>query len=252
MEWFIAFRYLRGKRKYGSNTVVALFSTIGVFLGSWVLVIALSIANGFEKEVRDRIVGTLAHAKILQYHTRPFIGYDSIRTEILKHPEVVGASPYIMGKGGVEHDQVQEGAMIIGIDTDLEKNVTDIGNVIIYGSFSLDSTMSKRNSELPGILLGIGMADKMGVRTGSEIVLMSLVSVEGEIDPVPKMMRYVITGIFETGMYEYDMNLIYISLEKLLDLYFYSLGFITTIHPCSRAHLSVAKESAFALVTSCK
>lgn len=219
MEWFIAFRYLRGKRKYGSNTAVALFSTIGVFLGSWVLVIALSIANGFEKEVRDRIVGTLAHAKILQYHSRPFTDYDSIRTEILKHPEVIGASPYIMGKGGVEHDQIQEGAMIMGIDTELEKNVTDIGKVIEYGSFSLDSMMSKRNRELPGILLGIGMADKMGVRPGSEIVLMSLVSVKGEIDPVPKMMRFVITGIFETGMYEYDMNLIYISLESAQSLF---------------------------------
>lgn len=219
MEWFIAFRYLRGKRKYGSNTVVALFSAIGVFLGTWVLVIALSIANGFEKEVRDRIVGTLAHAKILQYHSRPFVGYDSIRIEILKHPEVVAASPYIMGKGGVEHDQVQEGAMIMGIDTELEKNVTDIGKVIKYGFFNLDSMMSKRNRVLPGILLGLGMADKMGVRPGSEIVLMSLVPVEGEIDPVPKMLRFVITGIFETGMYEYDMNLVYLSLESAQSLF---------------------------------
>lgn len=219
MEWFIAFRYLRGKRKYGSSTVVALFSTIGVFLGSLVLVIALSIAEGFEKEVRDRIVGTLAHAKILQYHSRPFADYDSIQAEILKHPEVIAASPYIMGKGAVEHKQVQEGAMIMGIDAEREKNVTDIGNVIKYGSFSLDSMMSKRNRKLPGILLGIGMADKMGVRTGAEIVLMSLVSIEGEIDPTPKMMRFVITGIFETGMYEYDLNLIYISLESAQRLF---------------------------------
>ncbi len=219
MEWFIAFRYLRGKRKHGSNTIVALFSAIGVFLGSWVLVIALSIANGFEKEVRDRIVGTLAHAKILQYHSRPFEGYDSIRLEILKHPDVIGATPYIMGKGGVEHDQVQEGAMIIGIDDSLEKSVTDIDKAIKFGTFSLDSMESKRERKLPGILLGIGMADKMGVREQSEIILMSLVPVDGEIDPVPKMMRFVVTGIFETGMYEYDLNLVYISLESAQNLF---------------------------------
>ncbi len=219
IEWFIAFRYLSGKRKYGSNTIVALFSAIGVFLGSWVLVIALSIANGFEKEVRDRIVGTLAHAKIMQYHNRPFVDYDSIRTEILKHPEVIGASPYIMGKGGVEHDQVQEGAMIIGIDAALESTVTDINKAVKYGEFNLDSMESKRKRMLPGILLGIGMADKMGVRQGSEIILMSLVPVEGEIDPIPKMMRFVVTGIFETGMYEYDLNLIYISLESAQNLF---------------------------------
>ena len=214
MEWFIAFRYLRGKRKYGSNTVVALFSTIGVFLGSLVLIVALSIANGFEKEVRDRIIGTLAHAKILQYHSRPFTGYDSLRTEILKHPQVVGASPYIMGKGGVEHEQVQEGAMIMGIDAGLEKEVTDIANVIKFGSYSLDSAMSNKERMMPGIFIGLGMADKMGVRPGAEVVLMSLVPVEGEMDPAPRMMRFTVTGIFETGMYEYDMNLVYISIRS--------------------------------------
>jgi len=228
MEWFIAFRYLRGKRRHGSNTIVALFSTFGVFLGSWVLVIALSIANGFEKEVRDRIVGTLAHAKILQYHSRPFLDYDSIRTEILRHPKVIGASPYIMGKGGVEHEQVQEGAMIMGIDTKLESSVTDIGKAVIHGTFNLDSATSKRNRKFPGILIGIGMADKMGVRPGSELVLMSLVTAasengqapaESELDPVPKMMRFVLTGIFETGMYEYDLNLIYISIESAQNLF---------------------------------
>ncbi len=219
MEWFIAFRYLSGKRKMGFISLITYISMAGVFLGTLVLVVALSIANGFEKEVRDRIVGTLAHAKIMQYHNRPFVDYDSIRTEILKHPEVIGASPYIMGKGGVEHDQVQEGAMIIGIDAALESNVTDINKAVKYGVFDLDSMESKRKRMLPGILLGIGMADKMGVRQGSEILLMSLVPVEGELDPIPKMMRFVVTGIFETGMYEYDLNLIYISLKSAQNLF---------------------------------
>ncbi len=212
MEWFIAQRYLLEKRKYGSNTVVALFSTVGVFLGSLVLIIALSIANGFEKEVRDRIVGTLAHAEILQFHCEPFEGYDSLRQEILKHPKVVSAAPYIMGKVAVEHNQVQEAAMVKGIDQSLEPEVTEIAEAIKIGTFSLDSIVSKRNRKLPGILIGMGMANKMGVRVGAEVVLITLVPVEGEIDPVPKMMRFAITGIFETGMWEYDLNLVYISL----------------------------------------
>ncbi len=219
MEWFIAFRYLRGKRKIGFISLITYISAAGVSLGTLVLVVALSIANGFEKEVRDRIVGTLAHARISQYHSRPFDDYDSIRTEILKHPEVIGAAPYIMGKGGVECDQVQEGAMIIGIDDSLERTVTDIDKAVKYGTFDLDSMVSKRDRKLPGILLGMGMADKMGVRQGGEIVLMSLVPVEGEIDPIPKMMRFVVTGVFETGMYEYDLNLIYISLESAQNLF---------------------------------
>ncbi len=219
MEWYIALRYLRGKRKHGSNTIVTLFSAIGVFLGSLVLVIALSIANGFEKEVRDRIIGTLAHAKILQYHSRLFEGYDSLRHKILKHPEVIGASPYIMGKIGIEHNQVQEGGMVIGIDIELEKTVTDIESAIKDGEFILDSAVSKKDRRLPGIIVGMGMANKMGVRKGAEIIVVALVSVEGELDPSPKMMRFVVTGVFETGMYEYDLNLVYISLESAQNLF---------------------------------
>ncbi len=219
MEWFIAFRYLRGKRKMGFTSLSTVVSTLGVFLGSFLLVMALSIANGFEKEVRDRIVGTLAHAKILQYHSRPFEEYDSLRNVIVQHPKVIAASPYIMGKGAIEHNGVQEGVMILGIEQKYEKDVTDIGKVIKHGAFELDSAVSHRGRALPAILLGIGMADKMGVRPGNEVVLMSLVPVEGEMDPVPKMIRYVVRGVFETGMYEYDLNLIYISIHSAQKLF---------------------------------
>ena len=214
MEWFIAFRYLRGKRKIGFISLITYISALGVFLGSLVLVIALSIANGFEKEVRDRIVGTLAHAKILQYHSRPILEYDSLRQVILKHPQVVAAAPYISGKAGVECDQVQEGVMVMGIDAAMETTVTDLAAAIKYGVFSVDSMVSDRQRKLPGILIGIGLADKMGVREGSEVVVMSLAPAEGEFDPVPKMSRFTVCGIFETGMYEYDLNLVYVSLAS--------------------------------------
>lgn len=219
MEWFIALRYLRGKRKIGFISLITYFSAAGVCLGSLVLVVALSIANGFEKEVRDRIVGTLAHGKIMQYHSRPITDHEAVRSRILEHPEVVAAAPYIMGKGAVEHDQIQEGAMVIGIDPDLETKVTDIGKAIKYGAFTFDSVMSDRDRELPGVLVGIGLADKMGIREGGEIVLMTLVSVDGGIDPSPKMMRFAVSGIFETGMYEYDLNLVYISLRSAQELF---------------------------------
>lgn len=219
MEWFVAQRYLRGRRRKGFISLITYISTAGVFLGTFVLILALAIANGFEKEVRDRIVGTLAHAKILQYHSRPFEGYDTLRTQILSHPRVLAASPYIMGKGGIEHDGVQEGVMVMGIDCDLEKDVTNISKVIKFGEYELDSAKSYRGRVLPGIIIGLGMADKMGVRQGNEVVLMSLVPVEGEMDPVPKMMRFVVRGVFETGMYEYDLNLIYISIESAQKLF---------------------------------
>ncbi|NLP01421.1 MAG: FtsX-like permease family protein [Fibrobacter sp.] len=216
LETFISFRYLRGKRRIGTYV-----TAVGICLGSFVLIIALSIANGFEKEVRDRIVGTNAHANILQYHSTPIIQYDSLREVILNYPEVLGAAPYISGKGGVEHQQVQEGVMFMGVDHSLEPTVTDLGKTVKWGKFNLDSAESDRGRKLPGICIGLGLADKMGIRDGAEVVLMSLATEEGQIDPVPRMDRFVVTGVFETGMYEYDLNLVYISIssaQRLLNM----------------------------------
>jgi lipoprotein-releasing system permease protein len=219
IDLFIALRYLRGKRKIGLISVITYISAAGVFLGSLVLIVALSVANGFEKEVRDRIVGTLAHAKITQYYGKPIANYDSLRQVILKQPNVVAASPYIMGKGGIEYDKTQEAVLITGINAATETKVTDIGNKITFGSFMLDSMESERKRKLPSVLIGIGLADKLGIRPGGEVVVGSLTADdEGNLSTTPKMARFVVSGIFETGMYEYDLNLIFISLKSAQDL----------------------------------
>jgi lipoprotein-releasing system permease protein len=220
MELFVALRYLRGKRRMGFISLITYISAAGVFLGSLVLVVALSFANGFESEVRDRIVGTTAHAKILQYYSRPILNYDSLRTRILRCPGVVAATPYIMEKGGIEYDQVKEGVMIMGAEAATETTVTDIGRKITFGSFALDSAKSNRGRRLPGIVIGIGMADKMGVRPGAEVIVGGLTAeaAGGEITSIP-MARYVIRGIFETGMYEYDLNLVYLSIASCQSLF---------------------------------
>jgi lipoprotein-releasing system permease protein len=222
MERFVALRYLRGKRKsIGFVSWITYISAAGVCLGTFVLVVALSIANGFEKEVRERIVGTLAHAKISRYYSFQIVDYETLRNLILEHPQVVAAAPYITGKGGIEHQQIQEGVMINGIDPELEVAVTDIHKAIISGSFKLDSLESNRGRRLPGVLIGSGLSDKMGIREGSEVVLYCLPAGEDQGDIQPKMGRFAVAGVFETGMYEYDLNLVYISLaaaQNMLNL----------------------------------
>jgi lipoprotein-releasing system permease protein len=227
MELFVSLRYLRGKRKIGFISLITYISALGVFVGSLVLVIALSIANGFEKEVRDRIVGTLAHAKISMYHGKSIDNSDSLRSVILQQPGVTGAAPFLSGKGGIEHEQVQEGVLIMAADEKLEPTVTDIANKIKSGSFSFDSASSDRDRRFPGIVIGMGLADRLGVRQGSEVVLMVLAQAPGDpggntdggADPTPKMARFTVTGIFETGMYEYDLNLVYISIPLARDFF---------------------------------
>jgi lipoprotein-releasing system permease protein len=213
METLVSLRYLRGKRKIGTY-----ITALGVCIGSFVLIIALAIANGFEKEVRDRIIGTLAHAKIYQYHGIPIVNYDSLRSVILKQPNVIGAAPYITGKAGIEHEQVQEGVLMMAVNDSLETTVTDIKSAVKFGTFKLDTVKSNRDRRFPGIVIGLGLADKLGVRPGSEAVLMTLSTGEGESDPTPKMARFTVTGIFETGMYEYDLNLVYVSIASAQEL----------------------------------
>jgi lipoprotein-releasing system permease protein len=220
MELFIAMRYLRGKRRMGFISFITWISAAGVFLGALVLVVALAVANGFEKEVRDRIVGITAHAKILPYYSRPIVNYDSLRTAILKCRGIVAATPYIMEKGGIEYEQTKEGVMIMGAEAATETTVTDVGRKMTFGKFALDSAVSNRNRKLPGVVIGMGMADKMGVRPGAEVVIGGLTAeaAGGEITSIP-MARFVVRGIFETGMYEYDLNLVYLSIRSCQDLF---------------------------------
>ena len=132
-ETFISWRYLRGKRKVGTYV-----TAIGICLGSFVLIIALSTSNGFEKEVRDRIVGTQAHARITQYHSVPIQNYDSLLQVIMEFDRVTGAAPYITGKAAFEHDQIQEGVLLTAVDDKLEPTVTDLNTTVKWGIFNLD------------------------------------------------------------------------------------------------------------------
>ena len=187
---------------------------LGVFLGTCVLTVAMSIANGMENEVRDRITGTFANARIQKRNNAPIENYEEIAQIVAAHPEVAAISPTIMGKGTVEYANIQEGVMIMSVNDSLEKLTTDLYKRIIEGEFSLKSKISDKKRENPAIIVGKGLANKFGISVGNELVLMTLVNSEEDSDPSPAMMRFAVSGIFSTGMYEYDQNLIFISLES--------------------------------------
>ena len=104
--------------------------------------------------------------------------------------------------------------MIMAVDDSLEQTVTTIQDYLIAGSFSLDSATSIRGRTFPGLVIGKNLAEKLALGVNQEIVAMSLALEEGEVDPEPTMMRFTITGVFETGMYEYDQNLILMSIAS--------------------------------------
>jgi lipoprotein-releasing system permease protein len=212
MELFIALRYLRGKRRFGFISLIGYISIAGVLLGAAVLVLALAIANGFEKEVRRTIIDTYAHARIQQYHGRAIASPDSLRRHILQHSRVTGAAPYVMGKAIFQYDRAVEGGILLGIDPEIESTVTRLDSAIIRGEYSIDSATAADGRFLPGILLGSALAEELRADVGAALTVATLVSLAGDTEPVSVTSLHTVRGIFETGMYEYDRNLAYVSI----------------------------------------
>lgn len=217
-EFFIAKRYLRSKRKTKFVSVITLISVGGILIGVTALDFILSMMNGFEKEVRSRIIGTTAHVSVFSTYNEGIENYQELIPGIkeVKHVETV--APYIYYKAAIASKTGSDGIVVRGIDPEKERLVTDLERNLKVGSLYLEP----EGDELPGILLGATLADRLGVESGDNVVLFSLK--EGSLTTgwsQPKASKLKVKGIFETGMYEYDASLVYISLptaQKLFNL----------------------------------
>ncbi len=217
-EFFIAKRYLRSKRKTRFVSIITLISVGGVLIGVTALDFILSMMNGFEKEVRSRIIGTTAHVSVFSTYEEGIQNYRKLIPQIKEVKHVVSVAPYIYSKAAIASKTGSDGIVVRGIDPEKERLVTDLGRNLKVGSLQLD----ERKDGLPGILLGATLADRLGVELGDKVVLFSLKG--GSLTTgwsQPKASKLKVRGIFETGMYEYDASLAYISLptaQKLFDL----------------------------------
>lgn len=221
-ELFIARRYLRSKRKVKFISVITLISVGGVFVGVTALIIVLAVMNGFESEVRSRIVGTTAHVNVLAFHDEGIEDYQEILPVIERVEHVMAAAPFIYYKAAIRSKRHSDGILVRGIDPPLETRVTELGDNILYGQLRLESQPGEDGKVLPGIVLGATLADALGVILGQKVTLLSLRDTGDAVTwMVPKAAQFRVTGIFETGMYEYDSAMAYISIQaagKLFDL----------------------------------
>jgi len=217
-EFFIAKRYLRSKRKTKFVSVITLISVGGVLIGVTALDFILSMMNGFEKEVRSRIIGTTAHVSVFSTYEEGIENYQDLLPGIKETKHVVEVAPYVYYKAAIASKTGSDGIVVRGIDPEKERLVTDLERNLSLGSLDLEP----EEKELPGILLGATLADRLGVELGDDVVLFSLK--EGSLTTgwsQPKASKLKLKGIFETGMYEYDASLAYISLhtaQKLFNL----------------------------------
>ena len=220
LEWLIAWRYLGAQRKSLFVSLIGIFSMLGVSIGVFALVVALAAVNGFEEEVTAQMIGKDAHFELMAYNGEPITAYDSLINEVkTRDSSVVAASPFIIYKVGISSKKVNDGIVIYGIDPETAKNVTDIHKSIKWGSYSVDSLEDMGGTRRPGVILGSGLANRLRVVVGDKLVLQTFQSPDEMMTSGgPKMMMCVVSGIFETGTYEYDGNLAYVGIPELQKL----------------------------------
>jgi len=220
LEWLIAWRYLGAQRKSLFVSLIGIFSMLGVSIGVFALVVALAAVNGFEEEVTAQMIGKDAHFELMSYNGEPVTAYDSLTNEVRsRDSSVIAASPFIIYKVGISSKKVNDGIVIYGIDPETAKNVTDIHKYIKWGTYSVDSLEDMSGTRRAGIILGSGLANRLRVVVGDKLVLQTFQSPDEMIGSAgPKMMMCVVSGIFETGTYEYDGNLAYVGIPELQKL----------------------------------
>jgi len=208
-ELFIALRYLLAQRHQASISRVSLFSTIGVAVGVAALVVALGLMTGLQGELRSRILGSTAHI----YVWKPKGGFTEYQKDVdrlLAIPDVEGAGPAIVGKAIISAAGDPAFISIKGVDPALEGHVTEIERTMVQGKLS---SLSAGDDERPCILLGRDLAEKLGVHVGDQVTLMPPVGVTSPFGVFPRQPVVKVCGIFALGLYEFDSEYGFVSLD---------------------------------------
>ncbi|MFB3897930.1 MAG: ABC transporter permease, partial [bacterium] len=211
-EWFISLRYLKAKRKQTFISIITLISVAGVALGVAALIIVIAVMNGFDRDLRTKILGTKSHIVVTSADETELDNYPTILPQVIKEPGVVSAAPFVSVQGMLQSDVTMQGVVLLGIDPKYESQVTDVGKNIIQGKLPQLGTND--------IVIGKELAFQLGIGINSKVIVFSKV-VKTAMGLIPKTSVCNVVGIFDSGMYEYDSGLAYIPLDlaqKLFDM----------------------------------
>lgn len=200
---FVGLRYTRARRSSHFVSFISLVSILGLTLGVAVLITVLSVMNGFDRELRARILGMVPQATVLAYE--PISQWPALIRQVQKHPQVQAAAPFTQLQGMLTHEGSVAGAMITGIEPEYEKRVS-----IIHQHMQSGSIDALRDGEY-GIVLGAALADNLGLRLGDKV---TVVLPEATLSPagvMPRFKRFTIVGVFKVGA-DVDSMLAYVHL----------------------------------------
>ena len=212
LEIWIGLRYTGAKRRNHFISFISLISMLGIALGVAALITVLSVMNGFEQELRTRILGMASHASISGYR-EPLADWEQAAALAKQNPLVVGVAPYVQGEVMLTQGTKASGALIRGILPSREPDVSSVGEHMSIGS--LDDLQPSEYR----IILGSELAYSLGARIGDSI---TVVTPQANFSPagiLPRLRRFRVTGIFEVGMYEYDRGVALVHMEDARRLF---------------------------------
>jgi len=212
-EWFVCLRYLKAKRKHGFISLISLISIAGVMVGVMALIVVLAVMTGFTSEFRDKILGINSHV-VVQDYTGNIRDYEEVAAKVRAVEGVSGVTPYLYSQAMITSGEGGTGAVLRGLDPATAQGVLNLEKNLRKGKIAdLSSGQGDGARRLPGIILGKELAVQLHVSAHDRV---RLISASGPLTPmgvIPKVSTCEVVGIFETGMYEYDSALAYVSLE---------------------------------------
>jgi lipoprotein-releasing system permease protein len=211
-ELSIAARYLRTSGGQSFISFISAVSMVGIGLAVAVLIVVLSVMNGFEHELKQRILGMVSDATIGGYEG-PLDDWRAMRARVLEQPEIRAAAPFVEGQALAVAGEQLGGVTVRGVDPGLEREVSNIGAITTKGDLGALVGGGYK------IVIGQSLAEALGVDVGDEVVL---VLAEGRVTPaglVPRVRAFTVVGVFEAGMYEYDRGLVFVSFDDAARLF---------------------------------
>jgi lipoprotein-releasing system permease protein len=211
-ELSIAVRYLRARSSHSFISFISAVSMVGIALAVAVLIVVLSVMNGFESELKSRILGMAADASISGYGS-PLDDWQDLRTRVLARDGITAAAPYVEGQAMAAHGDALAGINVRGVDPELERTVSNIAAVTKRGDVAALTPGSFN------VVIGQRLATALGVDMGDKI---ELVLAEGRVTlagMLPRVRSFTVAGVFDAGMYEYDRGLVFVSFADAARLY---------------------------------
>jgi len=214
-EWRVGWRYTRagrGARRNGFISFISGVSVLGIALGVAALIIVLSVMNGFQKEVRDRMLSVIAHVEIYDAHGGSLDDWKALADKARQNPKVIGAAPFVPAQALIARGENMRGTMVRGIVPEEEITVTPL-------AAQMKSTMQLLTPGGWGVVIGAELANSMDVRVGDPI---TLVAPSGQVTPagvVPRIKQVTVVGTFSAGHYEYDNGLVLMHADDAAKLF---------------------------------